>query len=171
MSTIPAHEVIVIDPSSGQAGWQGLRQQCYDVRIDVFHHEQGFPLDTEIDEYVLSYPLSSIPSNHAILSTRSLEDSSTHFLLRLVPSLKPVGTIRYTKFKNYSKLSRLAVLKDYRQHKFGRALVETLHKHAVEDAIQLKSASPNKDDILAGVQNVIRIVSHSQLPVKAFYAR
>ena len=25
-------------------------QQAYQVRVDVFHHEQKFPLDTEIDQ-------------------------------------------------------------------------------------------------------------------------
>jgi len=35
----------------GQSGREQLLQQCYGVRIDVFVHEQGFPLDGEIDEY------------------------------------------------------------------------------------------------------------------------
>ena len=47
----PSHEIIVV-PAPGQPGREELRQQCYDVRIDVFHREQGFPLDTEIDESV-----------------------------------------------------------------------------------------------------------------------
>jgi hypothetical protein len=45
----PAHEIVVI-PAHGLEGQLDLRQQCYDVRIDVFHREQGFPLETEIDE-------------------------------------------------------------------------------------------------------------------------
>jgi hypothetical protein len=45
------HEIVLV-PSVGQSGREQLRQQCYDVRIDVFHREQGFPLDAEIDEYV-----------------------------------------------------------------------------------------------------------------------
>lgn len=47
----PNHEIVLV-PSVGQSGREQLRQQCYDVRIDVFHLEQGFPLDAEIDEYV-----------------------------------------------------------------------------------------------------------------------
>ena len=47
----PEHEIVHV-PSVGQSGREQLRQQCYDVRRDVFHHEQGFPLDIEIDEYV-----------------------------------------------------------------------------------------------------------------------
>ena len=45
------HEIVLV-PAPGQPGREELRQQCYDARIDVFHHEQGFPLDTEIDESV-----------------------------------------------------------------------------------------------------------------------
>ena len=50
-TTQPAHEIIIV-PAVGEPGRDELRQQCYDVRIDVFHREQGFPLDTEIDESV-----------------------------------------------------------------------------------------------------------------------
>jgi hypothetical protein len=42
---IPLHEIVVVTPEN-----KALREACYDVRIQVFHHEQGFPLDTEIDE-------------------------------------------------------------------------------------------------------------------------
>lgn len=45
----PAYEIITI-PAFGEEGRDVMKQECYDVRIDVFHHEQGFPLDTEIDE-------------------------------------------------------------------------------------------------------------------------
>jgi hypothetical protein len=54
------HEIVLV-PSVGQSGREQLRQQCYDVRIDVFHREQGFPLDAEIDEYV-SKPITSAVS-------------------------------------------------------------------------------------------------------------
>lgn len=45
----PDHEVIILTPDQ-----KLLRQQCYDVRTEIFHHEQGFPLDTEIDQCVTS---------------------------------------------------------------------------------------------------------------------
>ena len=51
MADVPAHEIVIV-PAVGEDGREALRQQCYDVRIDVFHHEQRFPLETEIDEYV-----------------------------------------------------------------------------------------------------------------------
>jgi hypothetical protein len=51
----PNHEIVLV-PSVGQSGREQLRQQCYDLRIEVFHREQGFPLDAEIDEYVSKNP-------------------------------------------------------------------------------------------------------------------
>jgi len=118
-----------------------LQQCCIQVRIDVFVHEQGFPLDVEIDAY-------------------DLNPGTIHFLLRLTPSQKPIGVIRGTRLSEaYYKLSRLAVLKDYRQFKFGRELVEALHDWVKLDALEKSTA------------NAAKVVCHSQLPVKGFYAK
>ncbi|KAF8914218.1 acyl-CoA N-acyltransferase [Gymnopilus junonius] len=91
-----------------------------------------------------------------------MEDKATHFLLRLTPSLTPVGTIRGFKYpgKDYYKLTRLAVLKDYRKYRFGRELVERLHDWVREDALLQGTAA-----------GLVDIVSHSQIPVKGFYAK
>lgn len=43
------YEVIKI-PDTGEPGRDVLKQQCFDLRISVFVHEQGFPLEVEIDE-------------------------------------------------------------------------------------------------------------------------
>jgi hypothetical protein len=45
--TAPIHEVIAV-PS----GDKSLREQCHDIRIQVFVLEQGFPLEAEEDESV-----------------------------------------------------------------------------------------------------------------------
>lgn len=45
---IPDHEIVVVDYKQ-----QDLRRQCYDVRINVFVHEQGFPVDVELDQFVM----------------------------------------------------------------------------------------------------------------------
>lgn len=89
----------------------------------------------------------------------SLDADATHILLRLLPSLQPVGTIRCTKHDAYYKLSRLAVLKDYRQYRFGRELVLALHDHVKRDAKR------------SGQRDPVTIKCHSQLPVKGFYAK
>lgn len=50
----PAHEIIVV-PLPGHEGRQDLLDQCVNVRIDVFVHEQEFPLDVEVDQYVIPF--------------------------------------------------------------------------------------------------------------------
>ncbi|KAG2013331.1 hypothetical protein CC2G_010253 [Coprinopsis cinerea AmutBmut pab1-1] len=129
----PPHEIIVVNTLED-------RQKCYDVRIKVFHLEQKFPLETEIDEN---------------------EDIAIHFLLRLTPSLEPVGTIRLLQppGKDYWKLSRLAVLKDYRRHRFGHELVSALHAWLKQHALQIGHLGP------------VEVVCHSQIPVQGFYAK
>lgn len=50
---VPPYEIITIEPSRGTPeNWKELREQCHNVRLDVFHHEQGFPVETELDEFV-----------------------------------------------------------------------------------------------------------------------
>ena len=87
-----------------------------------------------------------------------MEDKATHFLLRLTPSLTSIGTIRVYKMPeaDYYKLTRLAVLKEYRNYKFGRALVLALHEWVREHALQ---------------DEAVKIICHSQLHVKGFYAK
>ncbi|KAG9317354.1 acyl-CoA N-acyltransferase [Chiua virens] len=133
--TSPPHEIIIVPPP-GHPERQMLLDQCISVRIDVFIHEQHFPLEVEVDEH---------------------DPTSIHFLLRLVPSLTPIGTIRTYEVEggNYYKLSRLAVLKQYRQYRFGRDLVLALHQWAKNDAKRTGAM----------------VVCHSQLPVKGFYAK
>ncbi len=46
---VPLHEVIRI-PACGEEGRDELKRQCFDLRIAVFVHEQGFPLEDEIDQ-------------------------------------------------------------------------------------------------------------------------
>jgi hypothetical protein len=47
MAVSPNHEIVHLP--SGREG-EELRQGCYNVRINVFHHEQGYPLEAEIDK-------------------------------------------------------------------------------------------------------------------------
>ncbi|KAF5393045.1 hypothetical protein D9757_001284 [Collybiopsis confluens] len=130
----PAHEIII-------ASNEEEIQQCYKVRIDVFTHEQGFPIETEIDH---------------------LDPVSIHFLLRLKPSLIPIGVIRCSQYgPGTYKLSRLAVLKEYRRFKFGVELVQTLHNWIQADANQGQGQAGGS----------VKVVCHSQIPVKSFYAK
>ncbi|KAL1737783.1 acyl-CoA N-acyltransferase, partial [Schizophyllum fasciatum] len=100
---VPPHELVVAETRTAQT-------QCFSVRTRVFFDEQKFPISTEFDEH---------DDNPA----------TGHILLRLTPSLEPIGTIRAIRPSGatFYKLTRLAVLKDYRQYRFGRALVHALH--------------------------------------------
>ncbi|KIY69708.1 acyl-CoA N-acyltransferase [Cylindrobasidium torrendii FP15055 ss-10] len=136
-SEVPPHEVVLVTTP------QDI-ELCMNIRIDVFHHEQGFPLDVERDEY------DDIPT-------------TAHFLLRSTNSPStPMGTIRAVKpaGKDYYKLTRLALLKNYRQFKLGRTLVNSLHEWVKQDAA---TKSPGA--------STVTVVCHSQLYVKGFYAR
>ncbi|KZS91316.1 acyl-CoA N-acyltransferase [Sistotremastrum niveocremeum HHB9708] len=129
----PPHEIIVL-PGPGEADRKRLLDQCIAMRIEVFVGEQGFDLDTEVDQY---------------------DDTATHFLLRLTPSLQPIGTIRAVSIPGGYKLGRLVVVKEFRQFGFGRDLVLKMSDWARE---------------VAGSEPV-EIVAYAQLYVKAFYAK
>jgi GNAT superfamily N-acetyltransferase len=81
-----------------------------------------------------------------------------------VPSLTPIGTIRTFQVKSsngdYYKLTRLAILKEYRKYRFGRELVEFMHEWVKAHALET-----NADG------RPVTIVCHSQLPVQGFYAK
>lgn len=107
-----------------------------------------------------SSSLSTFSPSISIITENRHDPTATHFLLRLVPSLTPIGTIRtYAVAEgNYYKLSRLAVLKPYREYRFGRDLVLALHRWV-------------KDDAARNGWPLAKVVCHSQLPVKGFYAK
>jgi GNAT superfamily N-acetyltransferase len=94
-----------------------------------------------------------------IPSACSIDEYATHFLLRLVPSLEPIGTIRAHRTPGgYYKLSRLAILAPYRKYGFGRTLVTALNNWVREDAA-------------ASGATAAKIVLHSQLPPIKFYEK
>ncbi|EEB91144.1 hypothetical protein MPER_10543 [Moniliophthora perniciosa FA553] len=61
----------------------------------------------------------------------------------------------------YYKFSRLAVLQPYRQYKFGRALVDALHNYI----------KANAKRHLGSDASTVKVIAHSQIPVKGFYAK
>ena len=131
------------------------------------------------------------------LSSRScsLEDVGIHFLLRLTSGAdagKPVGTIRTSRHTSpstgeaYYKLSRFVVLKDYRAYRFGVCLVHAMHDYIRADVKKRISESTtgktdigatngeNAPDVESGTADAIasvRIVCHSQIYIKGFYAK
>ncbi|KAJ7752814.1 acyl-CoA N-acyltransferase [Mycena maculata] len=148
---------------------QKIKLECYGIRIKVFHFEQARRntkdlWTTIIDMFFLGRNFRYTPN-----STNSTS-IARHFLLRVteedpttgVRTVKPAGTIRGHlvnpdgPVKRY-KLSRLAVDKDYRKHRFGRVLVESLNEWVKAEAARLECAA--------------EIECHAQLPVIPFYAK
>ena len=66
-TTRPNHEIVSV--RYGREGEED-RQDCYNVRINVFHHEQGFPLEAEIDELRLILFLFGPPAAAALFWSR-----------------------------------------------------------------------------------------------------
>ncbi|KAF8525297.1 acyl-CoA N-acyltransferase [Gautieria morchelliformis] len=81
--------------------------------------------------------------------------------MRLVTSKTPIGTVRMHKPPGaaYYKLTRLAVLKEYRKHHLGAALVKRLHAFAIDDHVKSGRTGP------------VQVIAHSQIPAVSFYAR
>ena len=106
-----------------------------------------------------------------------------------------MGTIRCTRAANgaYYKLSRLAVLKDFRRFRFGAALVLFLNDYVRADARARAAAVDADADAAAASEAISRstssgprannlsdaaapaatvpVVCHSQIPVKGFYGK
>lgn len=77
-----SHQHEIVPVPFGREG-EGLRQQCYNVRINVFHHEQGFPLEAEIDK--LRLILAPPPSP---FSGQGVKNDTVAGLLCLFPRLR-----------------------------------------------------------------------------------
>lgn len=76
-------------------------EQVFAIRKIVFVDEQGVPPEIEWEH----------------------EDDSTHFLA--LSDYKPCGACRWRKTDKGFKLERFAVLKDFRGHGIGRAMIAT----------------------------------------------
>ncbi|KAI0032955.1 acyl-CoA N-acyltransferase [Vararia minispora EC-137] len=92
-----------------------LREQCYRVRREVFCDEQGFSVDLEID---------------------TIDPTATHVLLRLATAERTAaGTLRiYRSASDEYTIGRVALLKTFRAHGLGRALMRAAHAWIVADA-------------------------------------
>ena len=126
-------------------------------------------MNTEFDESVTIHTYTYARDK---LFFPSKEELATHLLLRLIPSLTPIGTIRgylIPQTTDTYKLTRLAILKDYRKYGFGRKLVEAFHDWVKSDA----SANSTTGSVIMNpsLPRQIRINCHSQIYAKGFYAK
>jgi hypothetical protein len=63
MTLTPDHEIVLV-PSQAGGRQELVRQGCYNVRINVFHREQGFPLEAEIDELRVIQPAAAAAASY-----------------------------------------------------------------------------------------------------------
>jgi predicted GNAT family N-acyltransferase len=105
------------------------REAAYDVRRRVFQDEQGVPADEEFDA----------------------DDEIAVHAIALVGNTV-VGTGRLIFPPGYAKIGRLAVLREWRAHGVGRALLEALMAEAAR-------------------QGAPRAVLHAQVQALGFYER
>lgn len=89
---------------------------------------------------------SSVDHDNAHVSFLVLDDSDN----------KPVGTVRFVPKKG--KLTRLAVLKDYRKYGLGKELVRALEEHVAAGEEDVKHLIHEKDG-----KKVATVKIHSQV--------
>lgn len=163
----PAHEFVVVDDNTPD-----LLKQCRDIRIAGAVAPSRRPRP---DSFQYSSMSRSLPWKMKLINVGALSQpffnllncwcaddepsKSTHVLLRLVPSLKPIGSVRVVHLTPAEKkIGRLCVLGPFRGFKFGKDLMLAAHEH-----------------ILAGLKSTglpsASVKLHSQIYVKAFYAK
>lgn len=81
-------------------------KRCFDVRYEVFVEEQKFDKSIEIDD---------------------IDNEAYHVLLNI--DNKPVATARFFLNKNYWKIGRVCVLKEYRSLKLGSNVMSSIEEH------------------------------------------
>ncbi|WVO14161.1 hypothetical protein L204_101792 [Cryptococcus depauperatus] len=130
-------------------------EKCHQIRIQVFVHEQGFPLEDEEDEY-------DAEAKHFLLTTSDLNVENFAGTDTKAEAEKPkchdlpIGVIRYVSSKQ--KLTRLAILPAYRNLGLSRVLVQGLEEY-VKNSLQGKEV------------NWFNIRCHSQLQAIPIYEK
>ncbi|MCK1983455.1 MULTISPECIES: GNAT family N-acetyltransferase [Peribacillus] len=88
---------------------------AFQIRKEVFVEEQGFPLESEFDEY------------------DTLNALSEHILVYY--NEKPVGTGRLRVVDGLGKLERICILEPYRKFGLGKIIINTLEEIAKKKEI------------------------------------
>lgn len=87
-------------------------QQAFSIRTKVFVKEQNVPVEEELD----SFDVLDGDCQHVLLTQDDVA----------------VGTGRVRLVEHYGKLQRVAILKEYRQHGFGKVIILKLEQLAAE---------------------------------------
>ncbi len=83
--------------------------ECFNVRFFVFVEEQGFKKEIELDEY---------------------DDVAYHVLLK--KDDVSIATARFFQVDDYYKIGRVCVLKEYRELKLGKLLLDCIEEKVKE---------------------------------------
>ncbi|KAJ7044665.1 hypothetical protein C8F04DRAFT_1350969 [Mycena alexandri] len=128
---------------------QKIIAECHRIRKEVFHLEQAWAdsfRSINPDFLPVAYPFVFRDSRSTPNTTSSRSSKNNYDLSSEHPS------------KTHSPATKpLAVDKDYRKHRFGRLLVESLHKWIAEDAKMTHRPA--------------EVEAHSQIPAMGFYAK
>lgn len=87
-------------------------QQAFSIRTKVFVEEQNVPVEEELD----SFDVLDGDCQHVLLTENDVA----------------AGTGRVRLVEHYGKLQRVAILKEYRQHGFGKVIILKLEQLAAE---------------------------------------
>lgn len=87
-------------------------QQAFSIRTKVFVEEQNVPVEEELD----SFDVLDGECQHVLLTENDVA----------------VGTGRVRLVEQYGKIQRVAILKEYRQHGFGKVIIIKLEQLAAE---------------------------------------
>lgn len=138
-------EFQIVAAPFGSALFEHVRK----IRIDVFVHEQGYPLEDEMDDY-------DAVCFHLLLLHRS--SSATSDFPEL-DGYEPAGTLRYFPPPK-NKIGRVAVLKKFRGKGLGGTMMKGLEA-------MLKGEFVEAPKFPGGKAHEIRM--HAQVPVVPFY--
>ena len=103
--------------------------KAFEIRTTVFIEEQNVPTELEID---------------------GLDSEAEHFIAYL--HSKPIGCARIRKNKDFAKLERIAIIKEYRCRGFGKQLTNFLVEYCKQN-------------------NYNKIKLHSQIYISDFYKK
>ena len=93
--------------------------ETFEIRKIVFVEEQNVPIDLEMD---------------------GLDNEAEHFIAYI--NKKPIGCARIRIKNNFAKLERIAIIKEYRNNRFGKQLTKFLIDYCKQkkfDEIRLHS--------------------------------
>ena len=163
---IATHFLLCVAESEGACGGpeRGSRPVGASPDITKLRNSELKPVGTirvvrlapDEDNSLAKHP--SCMDDDADATTNTRWDVIDHAGMSTLGYPAPKLSLGHSQTKGVYKLGRLAVLREFRKYRFGQGLVLTVHEWVKQDAARRGRAQAE-------------IISHSQIPVKGFYAR